>query len=209
MSSTTQSTSTSTTIQDRKGLARSNYQQDSEDNVNKIINCTLDVCDGLLTMVYNFKRIDNAEYGFADFYDELSKEYYWLARSLMDYQIIRGGHVCLVDLKPVERTMEWNTGVESLNHVLQRLKNLNLEFHKLHKIAKNNNDPCLTNFIEHHFINKAVKDILRVSNKITQFNRAGTTGLGQYVADRDLQLMVEGELEDIGATDEEELIPNL
>jgi ferritin len=210
MSSTTPIT-TSTTKQDRKGLAKSNYQKDSEDGVNQIINSTLDVCDGLLSMVYYFKRVDNSEYGFADFYDDLSKEYYWLSRSLMDYQILRGGHVQLVDLKPIERTMEWNTGIESLNHVLERLKNLNLKFHELHKLAKNNNDPCVTNFIEHHFISKTVNDILRVSNKITKFNRVGTSGLGQYVADRDLQLMVEGELDDIGSTetDEEELIPNL
>lgn len=56
----------------------------------------------------------------------------------------------------------------------------------LHGIASKNNDPHLTKLLEDEFLSEQVEAIKKIGDMITRLKRAGTSGLGEYIFDKEL-----------------------
>ena len=82
--------------------------------------------------------------------------------------------------------MEWKTPMNILETALKYEKEVNQSLLNLHKIAAENEDPALEDFIESEFLEEQVKDIREIADMITQLARCGGDGLGLFIFDRDL-----------------------
>ena len=67
---------------------------------------------------------------------------------------------------------------------LQMEKDVNQSLLNLHRIAEENDDPALEDFIEHEFLEDQIEDIKRAADYISQLKRCGGEGLGLYLFDR-------------------------
>lgn len=56
----------------------------------------------------------------------------------------------------------------------------------LHKVAEENNDPQLCDFIESEYLEEQVEAIKKIGDLVTQLNRVGGDGLGLYLWDQEL-----------------------
>ena len=56
----------------------------------------------------------------------------------------------------------------------------------LHVVASNHNDPHLTNFLEGEFLEEQVEAIKELADLVTRLNRAGPTGLGEHIFDKQM-----------------------
>lgn len=63
-------------------------------------------------------------------------------------------------------------------------KEVNQSLLNLHRIAEENNDAALQDFIESEFLQDQVEDIKKAANHITELKRCGGEGLGLYLFDR-------------------------
>lgn len=97
----------------------------------------------------------------------------------------RGGRVELQSI-PAPET-EWKSAMNILETTLKMEKDVNQSLLNLSKIATQQDDPELEDFISSEFLHEQVEDIKRASDLITQLNLAGSTGLGLYLFDKQIQ----------------------
>lgn len=57
-------------------------------------------------------------------------------------------------------------------------KDVNKSLLNLHKVAEENNDPQLCDFIESEYLEEQVEAIKKIADLVTQLNRVGGDGLG-------------------------------
>lgn len=95
----------------------------------------------------------------------------------------RGGVVRFMPI-PSPPTDEWKSALNILETTLQMEKEVNQSLLNLHKIAQEQNDPALEDFIESHYLQEQVEDIKRAADYITELKRCGGEGLGLYLFDR-------------------------
>lgn len=74
---------------------------------------------------------------------------------------------------------------------LQMEKDVNASLLNLHKIAEENNDPNMTDFIEGEFLSEQVEAIKDVADMCTNLARVGHDGLGLYLFDQNLLAKVQ------------------
>jgi len=163
---------------------RQNFHQDCEAAINKQINMELHASYVYMSMSAHYQRHEVALPGMEKFFHENSEEERGHAEKLMKYQNNRGGRVVLHAVD-APKCQEWNGALKSLEAALELEKKVNESLLHLHKMADGHNDPHLTNFLESEFLDEQVESIKKLADMITRLNRAGTTGLGEYLFDKD------------------------
>jgi len=162
---------------------RQNYSQDCEAGVNKQINMELYASYVYLSMSYYFDREDVSLKGFAEYFKKASHEENEHAQKLMKYQNQRGGRIVLQDIKK-PAVEEWGSGLNAMQAALELEKTVNQALLDLHKIAGNNGDANMCDFLETHYLNEQVEAIKELADYVTNLKRVGP-GLGEYMFDKE------------------------
>uniref|UniRef100_A0A183BRQ1 Ferritin n=1 Tax=Globodera pallida TaxID=36090 RepID=A0A183BRQ1_GLOPA len=137
-------------------------------------------------MANYFNRVDVALPGAATFFGKQSVEERAHALKLIDYVNTRGGHVKLMPLSAPARQDWWNLHA-ALSEALDLEKTNNANLLSLHKLASENNDPDLTNFLEEFYLREQVDEIQRLARMANHLFRMGASGLGEHLFDLELQ----------------------
>uniref|UniRef100_A0A8C9WMD8 Ferritin n=1 Tax=Scleropages formosus TaxID=113540 RepID=A0A8C9WMD8_SCLFO len=97
----------------------------------------------------------------------------------------RGGRIFLLDVKRPERD-EWGTGLEAMRCALQLEKNVNQALLDLHKVAMENDDPHLCDFLETRYLNEQVEAIKKLGDHIGNLSKmdAGNNRMAEYLFDK-------------------------
>jgi len=165
---------------------RQNFHESVEAAINKQINMELFASYVYMSMSSYYQRDDVALFGMAKWCKEQSDEEKEHAQKLMKYQASRGGRVVLATINPPE-TQEWGGALKGLSEALELEKKVNQALLNMHKLASDHSDAHMTNFLEANYLDEQVDSIKKLSDMITSLKRAGTTGLGEYLFDKDLQ----------------------
>jgi len=139
-----------------------------------------------LSMGYYFERDDVSLPGLAKFFKESSNEERDHAQTFMKYQNMRGGRIVLQQIA-APSLQEWGTGLDALQAALDLEKQVNQSLLELHATAGCNNDPHLSKLLEDEYLEEQVDSIKKLGDMITRLKRAGPTGLGEYIFDKELQ----------------------
>ncbi|XP_034736067.1 ferritin, heavy polypeptide 1b isoform X2 [Etheostoma cragini] len=148
---------------------RQNFHQDCEAAINRQINLELYASYVYLSM----------------FFHAQSKEEHEHAEKLMSLQNKRGGRIFLQDIRKPDRD-EWGSGLEALECCLQLEKSVNQSLLDLQKMATENNDPHLCNFIETDFLDEQVKSIKQLADWISNMRQMGApqSAMAEYLFDK-------------------------
>ncbi|XP_060784559.1 ferritin, middle subunit-like [Neoarius graeffei] len=164
---------------------RQNYHRDCEAAVNKMVNLELYSSYTYTSMACYFTRDDVALEGFARFFRENAHEEREHAEKFVSFQNKRGGRVFLQDVKKPERD-EWGSGLEAMQCALQLEKTVNQALLDLHKLATDNGDPHLCDFLESHYLNEQVETIKKLGDHITNLTKmdAANNRMAEYLFDK-------------------------
>uniref|UniRef100_A0A914HEM9 Ferritin n=1 Tax=Globodera rostochiensis TaxID=31243 RepID=A0A914HEM9_GLORO len=166
--------------------ARQNFAEVVEEGINLQIRNELNASYAYLAMANYFNRVDVALPGAATFFAKQSVEERAHALKLIDYVNMRGGHVKLMPLAAPARQDWWNLHA-ALSDALDLEKMNNTNLLSLHKLASDNNDPDLTNFLEEFYLREQVDEIQRLARMANHLFRMGASGLGEHLFDLELQ----------------------
>jgi ferritin heavy chain len=165
---------------------RQNFQQETENAINAQINMELTASYVYQSMSFYFDRDDVALPGLRHFMKHNSDEEREHAEKFMRYLNKRGGRVLLLDVaKPSQD--EWGNGLQALEAALALEIKVNESLLAMHVLASSKADAHLTDFLEAEFLDEQVESIKKLGDMITQLKRAGPTGLGEYLFDKDLK----------------------
>ncbi|XP_059660913.1 ferritin-3, chloroplastic-like [Cornus florida] len=157
-------------------LARQKYSDEVEAAINEQINVEYNVSYVYHAMYAYFDRDNVALKGLAKFFKESSQEERQHAEKFMEYQNKRGGKVKLQSmLMPVSDFdhIEKGDALYAMELVLSLEKLTNEKLLNLHKIADQNNDVQLVDFIESEFLVEQVEAIKKISEYVAQLRRVG------------------------------------
>jgi ferritin len=170
-----------------ESLVRQNYHHEAEELINQLISIALNTCHTSAQIAYNFEKDNVALYGFSQLFKFLCNQGILCTQGLSNYQVKRGGKVTLTNIEQPEK-LEWNP-LEALEYVLNQKKSINEVFLKCHKIAINQNDANLEDFVE-HFMRHLVVLIQKLGYYVVKCRRVmqdqNLSGLGLYLFDMDL-----------------------
>ncbi|KAJ4840495.1 Enoyl-CoA isomerase/hydratase fer4 [Turnera subulata] len=157
-------------------LARQNYSDMCEAGINEQINVEYSVSYVYHAMYAYFDRDNVALKGIAKFFKDSSLEEREHAEKFIEYQNKRGGKVKLQSmLKPLSEFYHADKGdalyAMELALSLERLNNEKLQ--NLHKLASDNNDLHLMDFVESEFLTEQVESIKKLSEYVAQLRRLG------------------------------------
>nr|CAC84555.1 Ferritin type 2 [Suberites domuncula] len=161
---------------------RQNYAASSEEGVNKQINLEFYAMYSYLSMANYFERHDVALHGFAKYFRKAGHEELEHAEKLQKFQIQRGGRVVLQDIKKPSKD-DWEGPLEAMEAALALERMVNQALLDLHKIADDNGDFQMSDFIEGNYLHEQVEAIKEISDHITNIKRVGT-GHGIYHFDK-------------------------
>ncbi|XP_050724394.1 ferritin-like [Eriocheir sinensis] len=167
-------------------LIRQNYHEDCEASINKQINMELYASYVYMSMSYFFDRDDIALPGMKKFFHESSDEEREHAQKLMKYQNQRGGRIVLQAIAAPPQ-QEWGNCNDALQAALDLEKQVNQSLLDLHGVASKNNDPHLTNMLEGEFLEEQVESMKKLGDMITRLKRAGISGLGEFLFDKEFE----------------------
>ncbi|CAM5093038.1 unnamed protein product [Natator depressus] len=164
---------------------RQNFHREGEAAINCIVNLELHASYVFMSMSYYFDRDDVALRHIAQFLMEQSYEHKEHAEKFLRYQNKRGGRIVLQDVEKPERD-KWGNSLEVLQHALQLEKTLNHALLDLHKVATEQNDPHLCDFLESDYLEEQVKAIKQLGDHLTNLKRLGApqNGMGEYLFDK-------------------------
>ncbi|KAL9374418.1 hypothetical protein Peur_034038 [Populus x canadensis] len=157
-------------------LARQFYVDECEAAINEQINVEYSASYVYHAMFAYFDRDNIALKGLAKFFKESSEEEREHAEKLMKYQNIRGGKVVLHSiLKPVSEFehVEKGDALYAMELALSLEKLTNEKLLSLHKVADENNDPQMQDFIESEFLEEQVESIKKIAEYVTQLRMVG------------------------------------
>lgn len=166
-------------------VIKQNFHAECEAGLNKQINLELYASYVYQSMAWYFDREDVALKGFHKFFKKSSEEEREHAEKFMKYQNSRGGRVVLQSIEKPERD-EWGSGLDAMQMALSLEKNVNQTLIDLHKMASQQNDAHLTDFLEGEFLDEQVESIKQIASFVTQLKRVGP-GLGEHMFDQELQ----------------------
>lgn len=95
----------------------------------------------------------------------------------------RGGRVHFFPITEPPH-QDWKSALNILEVTLQMEKDVNQSLLNLHRIAEENDDPALEDFLESEYLAEQVDDIKKCADYITELRRCGGEGLGLYLFDR-------------------------
>lgn len=162
---------------------RQNFSAEVEAGINKQINLELYASYCYLSMAYYFDRDDVALPGLFKYFKKQSDEEREHASKLMKYQNIRGGRIVLQNVNKPSLD-DWGSGIDAMQAALHLEKTVNQSLLDLHKIASNNIDPQMSDFLESNFLTEQVESIKQLSDYVTNLKRVGS-GLGEYMFDKE------------------------
>ncbi|KAF8006071.1 hypothetical protein BT93_K0386 [Corymbia citriodora subsp. variegata] len=174
-------------------LARQYYSEDCEAAINEQINVEYTVSYVYHAMYAYFDRDNIALKGLAKFYKESSEEEREHAEKLMEYQNKRGGKVKLHSILMLPSEFdhaEKGDALYSMELALSLEKLTNEKLLSLHRVAGQNDDPQLTDFIESEFLYEQVEAIKKMADFVTQLRMVGK---GHGVWHFDQMLLHEGD----------------
>ncbi|XP_050380484.1 ferritin, chloroplastic isoform X2 [Argentina anserina] len=169
-------------------LARQGFADKCEAAINEQINVEYNVSYVYHAMFAYFDRDNIALKGLAKFYKESSEEEREHAEKLMKYQNVRGGRVHLHSIlnPPSEfEHAEKGDALYAMELALSLEKLTNEKLLNLHRVAQENNDAQLTDFIESEFLTEQVEAIKKIAEYVTQLRLVGK-GHGVWHFDQQL-----------------------
>ncbi|BDA50715.1 Ferritin-3, chloroplastic [Coccomyxa sp. Obi] len=169
-----------------ESFARTNYDVSCEIAVNEQINIEYNISYIYHSMFAFFDRDNIGLPGFAEYFRKSSEDEREHAEKLMREQTRRGGRVKLQSILLPETEFNHKEKGEALYAMELSLSLEKLNFQKLlalHKVAAENEDAQLTDFVEGQFLHEQVKDIKRAAEYVSQLRRVGK-GLGVFEFDK-------------------------
>ncbi|KAL6133017.1 hypothetical protein ACLB2K_065254 [Fragaria x ananassa] len=169
-------------------LARQGFADECEAAINEQINVEYNVSYVYHAMFAYFDRDNVALKGLAKFFKESSEEEREHAEKLMEYQNVRGGRVKLHSIinPPSEfEHAEKGDALYAMELALSLEKLTNEKLLNLHRVAQENNDVQLTDFIESEFLTEQVEAIKKIAEYVTQLRLVGK-GHGVWHFDQEL-----------------------
>ncbi|XP_011046820.1 PREDICTED: ferritin-1, chloroplastic-like [Populus euphratica] len=163
-------------ISSKVSLARQFYVDKCEAAINEQINVEYSASYVYHAMFAYFDRDNISLKGLAKFFKESSEEEREHAEKFMKYQNIRGGKVVLHSiLKPVSEFEHGDKGdaLYAMELALSLEKLINEKLLSLHKVANENNDPQMQDFIESEFLEEQVESIKKIAEYVTQLRMVG------------------------------------
>lgn len=179
-------------------LARQCFADECEAAINEQINVEYNVSYVYHSMFAYFDRDNVALRGMAKFYKESSEEEREHAEKLMKYQNIRGGRVKLHSIisPPSEfEHVEKGDALYAMELALSLEKLTNEKLLSLHRVAEENNDAQMTEFVEREFLSEQVEAIKKIAEYVTQLRMVGK---GHGVWHFDQQLLHQEEMLHLG-----------
>jgi len=164
-------------------LCRQNFPAACEAGINAQINTELTASYIYQSMAAHFQRDDISLPGFAKFFQHSADEENEHAQKFIKYQTTRGGQATFDDIRKPPNT--WDTPLGALEAALALEKSVNTKLLALHKLATDNNDPHLTDYLEENFLDEQVESERMLADLIVNCRRAGD-GLGLYIFDKDI-----------------------
>ncbi|CAD5330518.1 unnamed protein product [Arabidopsis thaliana] len=128
------------------------------------------------SMYAYFDRDNVAMKGLAKFFKESSEEERGHAEKFMEYQNQRGGRVKLHPIvSPISEFEHAEKGdaLYAMELALSLEKLTNEKLLNVHKVASENNDPQLADFVESEFLGEQIEAIKKISDYITQLRMIG------------------------------------
>ncbi|ESO90359.1 hypothetical protein LOTGIDRAFT_178880 [Lottia gigantea] len=166
-------------------MIRQNYEMKVNNHLRRQV--TLELMASYLYQAYGsfFDRADIALPGVKKFFESSSKEERDHADGLVEYINKRGGNMQFEDVKSAVE--DWKHALIAMEDTLVIEKYVNSELLNIHKLASNNNDPHLTNFLEDKYLDEQVEAIKKLGEYITQLRRfKNDYKLGEYIFDQRL-----------------------
>ncbi|KAL6055550.1 hypothetical protein STEG23_020532 [Scotinomys teguina] len=130
-----------------------------------------------LSMSCYFDQDHVALRNFARYFLHQSHEEKEHAEKLMKRQSQRGGHISLQDMKRPDRG-DWENGLNAMECALHLEKSGNQSRLELHKLATDQNEPNLCDFIETHYLKEQVKSIKELGDHVTNLLKMGAPEAG-------------------------------
>ncbi|KAI8364659.1 ferritin-like superfamily [Radiomyces spectabilis] len=165
-------------------LVKQNFASSCEEAINQQINTELQASQVYLSMAAWAGSSNVALPGFQKMWLESATEERTHAQWLIDYQNMRGGRVVLQTLYAPES--DWKSAKNAVEAALQLEKDVNKSLLNMFKIAEENNDPQLADFISSKFLTEQVQAIKTLGDMVTQISRVGSDGLGLHLYDQSL-----------------------
>ncbi|KAK9280092.1 hypothetical protein L1049_013777 [Liquidambar formosana] len=157
-------------------LSRHKFSDECEAAINEQINVEYNVSYVYHAMYAYFDRDNVALKGLAKFFKESSEEERQHAEKLIDYQNKRGGKVKLQSmLMPLSEFdhAEKGDALHAMELALSLEKLTNEKLLNLHRVADQNNDANLADFVESEFLTEQVEAIKKMSEYVAQLRRVG------------------------------------
>ncbi|KAF9994620.1 fts3-like protein [Modicella reniformis] len=165
-------------------LAKQNFSSACEESINHQISQELQASQVYLSLSAWAGHVNQALPGLEKFFRDSAEEEREHAQKLINYQNRRGGKVILQTLQAPES--DWSSARNAIESTLQLEKDVNKCLLNLHKVAEENSDPQLCDFIESEYLEEQVEAIKKIADLVTQLNRVGGDGLGLYLWDQEL-----------------------
>lgn len=128
-----------------------------------------------------YDRADVALPNFAAYFNCYAEKHFKNAKKWMEFQNKRGGKLVLREIPKPERD-EWGSGLQGMESALALTKKHNEKMLALRATASN--DPHMGDFIEDNFLSSLSASIKEISCHITNLNRVGRKGHGEYHFER-------------------------
>jgi ferritin heavy chain len=161
---------------------RQNFSKVVEEAINEQINLEMTAFYHYLSAATFLNQEHIALPGLYKFFTKASKEEMKHAQEFIDYQIKRGGTVRFEVIKPGPH---WKSPLQILQIALQMELKVNESLLYVHKLAEEQGDPQLTDFIE-TFLEEQISAQKELSDMITNLKRVGNNGIGLYLFDQQL-----------------------
>ncbi|XP_054847499.1 ferritin heavy chain A-like [Eublepharis macularius] len=165
-----------------------NYHHDCEAAVNRMVNMERYTNYVYLSMASYFDRDDVALRHVTKFFRSQSHEEREHADKLLGFQSQHGGRVLLQHIKKPEWDA-WGTTLDAMEAALHLEKSVNQALLELHRLASDQGDPHLCDFLETHYLDEQVSRLESakvLGDYITNLQRLGASqgGLGEYLFDK-------------------------
>lgn len=167
-------------------LVKQNFARLSNKALNKQITQCLAHSYKYLAMAFYFQQYDIALPGFHKMFEGFSERERKNAKDLMSYVTLRGGEIKLSAIK-APKEANWSNGLSAIEEALIMEKKANSRIRDMHRVALDEDDPHLKQYLEDGLITQKVEVIQQLGEYITQLKRvqAENDGLGLYIFDQD------------------------
>lgn len=162
-----------------------NFTAESEAALNEQVMAELTAYYKYQAMSSWLNRDDIALPGLASYYYNTALGEIKHANKVIEYLAIRGGKVVYKEI-PAMPT-EWESALNVVKTSLQIERDVNASLLKVHKVAEEQDDPALQDWIEGEFLRSQNEQIKRAADLVTQLERCGGEGLGLYLFDKSFQ----------------------